>query len=352
MKSPPGLAPPGRLHYFHRMKFPVVLLTLALTASAQACELCAIYGAATARGENSSGFMFTVAEQYVAMCTPQFDSEPFEFSDDYVNSSYLHLVPTFNFSARFGVSLNLPYIHRDFERQFVHFGGPATQFGVEKGTESGLGDLAAALRWTAFTKQDMNWGLSVNLLGGVKFPTGDDSRLEEEVEQVRIYNRIAGPGHFHDALGVLVSGVHQSHLTLGSGSFDGIFGVTGNARYRRGFFNAQAQYYLRTEGDSGYTYGNEMIFSGGPGLFLWLGKRGTFSLAANFVYDSEARAELFERKSNSTGMTVVYGGPQFNFTWGSHFSVQGGADLPIRIINNGFQNVPDYRAYGGLTWRF
>ena len=21
-------------------------------------------------------------------------------------------------------------------------------------------------------------------------------------------------------------------------------------------------------------------------------------------------------------------------------------------VNNGFQNVPDYRAYGGLTWRF
>ena len=27
-------------------------------------------------------------------------------------------------------------------------------------------------------------------------------------------------------------------------------------------------------------------------------------------------------------------------------------DLPLRIANNGFQNVPDYRLHGGLSWRF
>jgi len=335
------------------MKFLAVGCAIAFACiSVQACELCAIYGAANARGENSSGFVLTLSEQFVAKDDPQYDGKPYKFSDDFVNSAYTHIVPTYNFSESFGVSLNLPVIHRNFKRQYVHFSTSGTTFGVEQDTETGIGDMALALRYTLFKKQEMEWGVSVNLLGGVKFPTGDDSRLQEEVDQAELYNQIVGPGHFHDVLGVSVSGVHQSDLTLGSGSYDGIFGLTLNTRYDRYYFNAQAQYYLRTEGDSGYEYGDEMIFSGGPGMYLWLSKKGTFSLGANVVYDSEARATLFGLKSNSTGMTAWYAGPQFTFTWGRHFSVQGGADLPLDITNNGFQNVPSYRAYGGFTWRF
>ena len=75
-------------------------------------------------------------------------------------------------------------------------------------------------------------------------------------------------------------------------------------------------------------------------------------VAANIVYDSEARASLDGRKSNATGITVWYAGPVLVFTYKRHLSVQAGADLPFWIQNNGFQNVPDYRAYGGVTWRF
>lgn len=335
------------------MKFPAFLSAVLLAAAAgRACELCAIYSAANARGENASGFVLTLSEQFVADNKPQLDGEPYPYSNDYLYSSYLHIVPTWNFTERFGVSLNLPVIVRTFERHTVQVSPAGPTFGVEQGTESGLGDMALALRGTVFQRQEMEWAVSLNVLGGVKFPTGDDSRLQEEVDQVRIYNQLVGPGHIHDALGPQLSGVHQSDLTFGSGSYDGIFGLTLNSRYGRAFFNAQAQYYLRTQGESGYEYGDEMIFSGGPGWYLWLGKRGTFSLAANVVYDSEARAELFGLKSNSTGMTAWYAGPQFSFTWGRHFSVQGGADLPLHITNNGFQNVPSYRAYGGITWRF
>jgi hypothetical protein len=335
------------------VKFPVALLVFsALAASSPACELCAIYGASTARGENGSGFVFTLAEQYVAQGTPQFESEPYELSKDYLNSSYLHIVPTYNFSERFGVSLNLPYIHRDFRRTDLRFSSSGITSSVEEGTESGIGDLAAVLRLTVFKKQEMAWGVSVNVMAGVKFPTGNTDPIKDEVDQVRIYNELVGPGHFHDALGVMSSGVHQSMISLGSGSYDGVFGLTANSRWDRWFLNAQAQYYLRTEGESGYTFGNEMIFSTAPGAYLLLSKTHTLSLAANVVYDSEARSSLDGQKSNATGMSILYAGPQVTFTWGRHFSVQGGADIPVWIQNNGFQNVPDYRAYGGLTWRF
>ena len=332
------------------------LLLLAICAATQApiraCELCAIYSTTAARGEAGSGFLFTLSEQYVAMDTPQYESKPYNLNHDYVDSLYLHIVPTYNFSSRFGISLNLPYIHRDFKRQDVRFSPGGTIFSEVQGTESGLGDLAAVLRWTVFRKTEMEWGVSVNVLAGVKFPTGNADPIRDEVDQVHLYNELVGPGHFHDALGVTSSGVHQSMIALGSGSYDGVFGLTTYSRWSRCFFNVQAQYYLRTAGESGYTFGDEVILSGGPGGYLLLNKACTLSLAANVVYDSQARDSLDGRKSNSTGMTVVYAGPQLAFTWGRHFSMQAGVDIPAWIQNNGFQNVPDYRAYGGLTWRF
>jgi hypothetical protein len=51
-------------------------------------------------------------------------------------------------------------------------------------------------------------------------------------------------------------------------------------------------------------------------------------------------------------MTAWFVGPQATFTWSNHLSANAGADLPVRIANNGFQYVPDYRFHGGFTWRF
>jgi hypothetical protein len=61
------------------------------------------------------------------------------------------------------------------------------------------------------------------LLTGIKFPTGDSSRLEEEFEEVEI------PG-------APESGIHGHDLTLGTGSYDGIFGEETSLRYKNFFF--------------------------------------------------------------------------------------------------------------------
>jgi hypothetical protein len=178
------------------------------------------------------------------------------------------------------------------------------------------------------------------VLAGVKFPTGNTDRLTDEADEAR--------AHGHRA----VSGVHQSDLTLGSGSFDGIFGLTVNGRWQRFFCNVLAQYYLRTEGESTYTYSDEVMVSGGPGAYLLLHKRYTLSLQANAGYESRGRDTLFGVPSDDTGMTGWFLGPQIGFTWGLHFSATVAVDVPLAIYNNGFQNVADYRIHGGLTWRF
>jgi hypothetical protein len=322
------------------------------------CDLCAISSANSARGESASGFVFTLAEQFIHYDDEYLNGEEFERREgpdtpDWLHKSITHLVPTYNFSERVGVSLNVPIIYEEFKRSTVRFGGnPPVRPETEEGSEFGLGDMSLVGRVTLFSRSEMEWAVSVNALAGVKFPTGDTERLEDEVDQVGEYNKLVGPGHFHDVLGVQGSGVHQSHLTLGSGSFDGIFGLSVSARWQRWFLSVLSQYYLRTEGESGYTYGDEIMVNGGPGVYLLLERRYTLSLQAYAGYESMARAELFGEKSNSTGMTAWYLGPQVGFTWGTRFSAVVALDLPLAIENNGFQNVPDYRVHGGLTWRF
>jgi hypothetical protein len=336
------------------MRLTAALLLLIFCPAAPACELCAVYNAGNALGESGGGCTLAVSEQFIPFRTSQNEGEETSFHNpSYVDSSITHLVPTYNFSPRFGISLNLPLTYLDFKRRDIRYSTTEpSKIVTETGTEFGLSDISLIGRVTVFQKRSMKFGLLVNLLAGVKFPTGDTDRLKDEVEQARIFNLFLPPGTPHDPLGHSAASVHQHNLALGSGSYDGVFGATVNSRWQRWFFNAQFQYYLRTEGEATFHYGDEMMISGGPGGFLLLDKWYTLSLQANAVYDTMARDELLGEVSDRTGSTAWYFGPLVNFTWGDHFSANAGIDIPLRIENNGFQSVPDYRVHGGLSWRF
>src|SRR5580765_5127011 len=88
------------------------LAFVVFTNSLSACELCAIYSANNAREGSSSGFLLTVAEQYVSEHTLQYEGKSASaytfYTPAFLNSSYPHIVPGYNFSSQFGLSLNLP----------------------------------------------------------------------------------------------------------------------------------------------------------------------------------------------------------------------------------------------------
>jgi hypothetical protein len=331
----------------------LIALCLGLS-SAGACELCAIYNAGNVVGESDRGFLLTVSEQFVPYRVTQFEgSEVNVAHPSYVDSSITHVVPGFDFSARFGLSLNLPVTHLDFRRTDLRYSLTAPPVVItEKGTEFGMGDTALIARVSLLRITEMQYGLIVNLLGGVKFPTGDSSRIDDEVAQARLFEGFLPPGAPHDPLGHSVTSVHQHQLALGSGSYDGVFGLTLNSRYDRGFLNAQFQYYLRTQGEADFKYGDELMLSGGPGYFLFLEKQWTLSLQGNLVYDFMERDELLGRPSNRTGSREWYLGPTLYASFGMHLSGNAGIDLPLHIDNNGFQSVPKYRLHAGITYRF
>ena len=330
----------------------LALGSLLSTGVMPACDLCAIYN--SARGESSAGFVLSLSEQFVPFRTTQLDGEEVNVAHpDYVDSSITHLVPGYNFSSRVGVSLSVPVVYRSFRRTDLRYSttGPPVLM-TEQGDESGLGDIGLIGRWTIFQKSQMKYALIVNVLGGVKFPTGDTDRLEDEVEQSELFESLLPPGMRHDTLGHSIASVHEHDLSPGSGSFDGIFGLTVNARWKRWFFNSQFQYYLRTEGDSGFQYGNELMVSGGPGAYILLNEKYTLSLQANAGYETRARDQLSGNKSDQTGLAAWYLGPQLSLTWGERFRANAGVDVSLSIANNRFQSVPDYRIHAGLSWRF
>ena len=332
----------------------VVTPLLFAATSIFGCELCAIYSADSARGTSSGGFLVSVSEQFTAYRVTQFEGEEFPFPDpDYLDNSITHVVPTYNFSPRFGVSLNIPVVYNTFERNDVRYFPPPKlpEFETERGSEFGLGDMSLIGRATVWRLDNMDYAVSLNLLAGVKFPTGDSSRIEDEVEQARLFRAFLPPGAPHDPLGHSQSAVHQHMIAPGSGSWDGVFGVTLNTRWQKWFFNSQFQYYLRTEAED-FEFGDEIMVSGGPGRYLVVHDDWTLSLQFNAAYETEARDKVLGIKSDNTGMTAWYVGPQLALTWGEHVAANAGADFPLAIANNGLQKVPEFRVHGGISFRF
>jgi len=331
------------------MKLPLlVVMSLLYGGVACACELCAIYSASSARGESHSGFTFNISEQYVPQSTLQLEGEEIDglgaLNDAYLNTSWTHFVPGYNFSPRFGINLSVPYIYRDFRRVEVPTTGGLIN---ERGHENGIGDIALIGRFAPIQKIEADYSILFNLMAGIKFPTGDTDRLDDEVDRAELDREIFGPDHNHSSLG----GIHQHDLTLGSGSYDGIFGTALVARWKRVYFNQQLQYYMRTPA-RGYEYADMFMASGGPGAYLMINDYWSASLQGNVYYETAGSDILIGQRNIHTGFAAWYAGPQLNLTIGEHFSFNVAGEVPLTYYNRGLQTVVDYRIHGGLTWSF
>src|SRR5438094_555926 len=193
-----------------------------------ACDLCSVYSATQARGEVGEGLYAGLAEQFSHFATVQVDGRKVSNeAGQYLDSSISQLFAGYNLNSRFGVQFNLPVIYRSFKRP--------EGFEINRGTESGIGDVSLIGNFLAYRTLTENFTFSWSVLGGIKFPTGSTDRIKEEFNEVEV------PG-------APESGIHGHDLTLGTGSFDGIVGTGIFTRWRRLFLTANAQYAIRSKG--------------------------------------------------------------------------------------------------------
>ncbi len=149
--------------------------------------------------------------------------------------------------------------------------------------------------------------MSSVLLTGLKFPTGDSSRIKEEFHEVELPGP---PSPGFGAINAPESGIHGHDLTLGTGSYDGVFGEQNSLRYRNLFFETNVQFTLRGDGAHQYHFANDLTWSAGPGYYF-VRDRGTVA-GLQFVVSGEHKdVDRFRgMKAEDTGIDSVFVGPR------------------------------------------
>jgi hypothetical protein len=347
------------------MKIPRLPLILSLFAcsvtAVRACDLCGCFtpqlntlpeAEPDVLRPWTSQFFAAVAEQFTHFGTVLIDGRQAPNpTGQYEDSFITQLVAGYTINDRFALQLNVPVIYRDFKRP--------EGFAIDRGTESGLGDISIMLNTVAFRYsspasrsfefrdgkeepvaivREADFTASVVLLTGIKFPTGNSSRLEEEFHEI-------------DIPGAPVSGVHGHDLTLGTGSYDGIFGGQMSLRYKNFFAAETVQFTLRGDGSHQYHFANDLTSDGGPGYYFVRNAQNVVGL--QFLVSTQHKdVDRFRGKpADDTGITTIYLGPRAVVSW-KRWSAEIDVDLPVSIDNTALQVVPDYRVRTGISLQF
>jgi hypothetical protein len=294
---------------------------------------------------------FALAGQFTHFGTLQLDgAEVDNPTGQFLDSSITQLVAGYSFTPRFALQINLPLIHRSFERP--------EGFAIDRGSESGLGDISLLGKVVVFHKetggasklkfddpknphfetQEPELTVSALLLGGVKFPTGGTNRLKEEFNEVEV------PG-------APESGIHGHDLTLGSGSYDAITGGQFSLRYRSFFFLADTQFALRREGAHQYQFANDLSWSGGPGYYFVRNRQAIAGLQLVCSGEHKGLDRFQGQAAEDTGITSVFLGPRVIASFGK-VSGELAVEIPVSIDNTALQAVPGYRIRGSVAIRF
>jgi hypothetical protein len=316
----------------YKMRFLVFLFLAAAGAQPMlACDLCSIYAASEAQGAGK-GFFGGAAEQFTHFGSLQSGGQTVANDGEYIDSLNSQVFIGYNFNQRFGVQLNLPIIYRQYCRQYTSV-DDGHVFSPAKRNETGVGDMSLIGNFRAYKYSSEDFTFSWTALGGLKLPTG-------------------GTGQLKPANPDFATGIGGHDLTFGSGSVDGLVGTGIFTRWGKLFLNANVQYAVRTEGAYDYEYANDLSWSGGPGIYLALEDNYTVAFQVAVSGESKGPDTLAGVPTDDTATTIVYLGPQIDFTWSDKLSAHTGVDLPASIASTGNQLVPDYRIHAAVTWRF
>jgi len=350
-----------------RMRCVLAATTLALAtaaAPARACDLCAIYTGSLMR-QDKTGLMLGASEQFTYFDDIRQDDHSVPNPDnEWMSSSITQLVVGYQITPRLGVQANVPLISREYRR---------LEDGIaRRGDVGGLGDISLLGRYTPVSRAVGSMLVHLEVFAGLKVPTGDSDQLSEELaphdeDEGHEDEGHEGHGdHEHDALSVALppdrtahheeheheSAVHGHDLALGSGSVDGVFGVTLYADWKRLFGQAAVQYVVRGNGDFSYEYANDLTWEAGPGFYM--ATEDTWTAAVRFVISGENKGRDHQEGMllDDTAITAVYLGPGLAMTWSDALHADLAVDLPVEQDTTGKQIVADYRLRAGVGWRF
>ncbi len=322
---------------------------------AAACDLCAVY-TANVMPDQKPGVWLGLNQQFTSFGTAK-DGTGDETNplSEWVESSITQVALGWASGERWGMQLNVPIVTRRYRRATE--GG-----GIEKGDETGIGDASIVAHYDMLSDAYPRGVYVVRLLGGFKMATGDSDRLGAELDahaddddehaddhglSARPRGTVEDDDDHHEA-----SGVHDHDLALGTGSVDGMVGVSLLWTRDRFSLSGEVQYMLRTEGDFEYQYANDLTWSVAPGFYTVLGHDYTLKFSARASGETKGTDEQAGDRVADSGITSVYLGPRLTVTQGLALHFDVGFELPIYQNTSALQLVPDYRVHLATSVRF
>ena len=318
------------------------LITTSVVTPAMACDLCAIHIAKSASQPQVGGLLIGSKAHYTryeGTASAFAPVSPIFLEEQSFNSTIIQLYAQYRASEKIWFQTSIPYIYRDFKR--------LRNTRIEKGEEYGFGDTSVLLGYEPVQIEEEDYSLRFNLYGGVKFPTGDDDRLEEEQQESDALDVAALLHATPD--GNLISG---SELALGTGSIDIPLGASIWAQKDKFFFELAAQYAIRTEGGSDFRYGNGFFADVGPGVFLFYDHKKSLALKVALSADFKDKDKLNGEEIARSDQNRMFIGPQLRLTISDQLLASLGIDFSIADDNELEGVQAKHKVSAALSYRF
>lgn len=177
-------------------------------------------------------------------------------------------------------------------------------------TSSGFGDSVLRAKYQFYKKDSLGAQDKVTVLGGIKFPTGDEDKSPR----------------------------------LGTGSVDYLLGITAGHESRKWYYFGALRYWFNSE-DGGRENGDVFLYDFALGLRPVKRKYREPDLVLLLELSGEHanKDEIDGVKNSNSGGDTIYLGPTFLWSY-RNWMLKGGIQLPVLQDLNGRREEMDFRS--------
>lgn len=304
------------------------------TSEVQACDPCSLYNASRLLGTEKDSFTLSLSQQYTRFKKVSDELRPREgeIGRDF---NVTQFAAAYDFLENLGVQLTLPVIFRNYDLY--------ERYTPKSDSEIGIGDMVVSTNYTPFSYSDGKLNSLLVLTLGVKLPTGDTGSLKN------IPSDMSHAGSKHHTVSGALGG---RALALGSGSVDYLFGVSSLNRYDRVLLLASLQYSHRTTGSFDYKFGNDLIWSVGPGYYVYLNGDTSVALRGAFSGEYKEKDTFNNIRVERSKITNTYVGPEVIASINNSIILDLGVDFLVSDRSESSLITPAFRVRSGISYRF
>jgi hypothetical protein len=322
-----------------------ILPAVILSSDAHACDPCSLYNVSRLLGTEKNSFTISLSEQYTRFKSVSQELRPRdgEIGRDF---SVTQFAVAYDFLDELGVQFTLPLVYRNFDLY--------ERFTPARGSETGIGDMIISTNYTALNYQSGDWLNLLVFTFGIKLPTGDTGSLKKIPDSPGLpdssgQNDTMMLTHKHHTVSGALGG---RALSLGSGSVDYLFGASSLNRFRRYLLLGNFQYSHRTSGSFDYQFGNDLVWSFGPGYFVLVREATTIALRGVLSGEYKEKDTFENIRVDRSGINNTYVGPEVIISIDNNLIIDTGIDFLIADRGSSSLIIPSFRVRSGISYRF